>query len=103
MADKIKIAVAVLLVVAGLMALLLGLVGIYGVLAYTVAQKTKEIGIRMALGAQSANVLAMVLKQGLILATLGVLGPTRMDYPGTMANVAAVAMYIGEVLGNRAG
>ena len=32
---------------------------------------------------------------------MGVLGPTRMDYPGTIANVAAVATYIGEVLGNR--
>lgn len=34
---------------------------------------------------------------------MGVLGPTRMDYPGTIANVAAVATYIGEVLGNRTG
>ena len=40
---------------------------------------------------------------GTIYGGMGVLGPTRMDYPGTMANVAAVAMYIGEVLGNRAG
>ena len=40
---------------------------------------------------------------GTIFGGMGVVGPTRMDYPGTMANVAAVAMYIGEVLGNRAG
>ena len=40
---------------------------------------------------------------GTVFGGMGVLGPTRMDYPGTIANVAAVAMYIGEVLGNRAG
>jgi heat-inducible transcriptional repressor len=40
---------------------------------------------------------------GPVFGGMGVVGPTRMDYPGTMANVAAVAMYIGEVLGNRAG
>jgi len=40
---------------------------------------------------------------GTVYGGMGVVGPTRMDYPGTMANVAAVAMYIGEVLGHRAG
>lgn len=40
---------------------------------------------------------------GTVYGGMGVVGPTRMDYPGTMANVAAVAMYIGEVLGSRAG
>ena len=40
---------------------------------------------------------------GTVFGGMGVVGPTRMDYPGTMANVAAVAMYIGEVLGHRAG
>jgi heat-inducible transcriptional repressor len=40
---------------------------------------------------------------GTVYGGMGVVGPTRMDYPGTIANVAAVAMYIGEVLGNRAG
>ena len=38
---------------------------------------------------------------GKVFGGMGVLGPTRMDYPGTIANVAAVALYIGEVLGNR--
>jgi heat-inducible transcriptional repressor len=38
---------------------------------------------------------------GKVYGGMGVLGPTRMDYPGTIANVAAVALYIGEVLGNR--
>ena len=40
---------------------------------------------------------------GTVYGGMGVVGPTRMDYPGTIANVAAVAMYIGEVLGHRAG
>ena len=38
---------------------------------------------------------------GKVYGGMGVLGPTRMDYPGTIANVAAVALYIGEVLGSR--
>ncbi len=47
-------------------------VGIYGVLAWSVAQRTHEIGIRMALGAQTRDVLRMVFRQGLALALLGV-------------------------------
>jgi predicted permease len=55
---------------AGL-ALLLASVGLFGLLAYSVAQRRREIGIRMALGAQRAEVLALVLKQGAALASLG--------------------------------
>ncbi len=56
----------------GSLALLLAAVGIYGLLSYAVMQRTQEIGIRMALGAQVGDVLKLILKQGILLATLGV-------------------------------
>ena len=75
----------VMLGIAGAMALALGIIGIYGVMSYTVSQRKREIGIRLALGAQGGDVLHMVLRQGTKLALLGVvigivaaLGLTRL-------------------------
>lgn len=61
----------VMLAIAGGMALVLGLVGIYGVIAYAVSQRTREIGIRVALGAQPARLLRAFVRQGLLLAGIG--------------------------------
>lgn len=63
----------VMLAIAGGMALVLGLVGIYGVIAYSVAQRRREIGIRMALGAQRGSVSGMFVRHGLWLALTGIL------------------------------
>jgi putative ABC transport system permease protein len=61
----------VMLALAGGMALLLGVVGIYGVISYTVSQRTREIGIRMALGARRQELTRMFVRQGLVLASIG--------------------------------
>ena len=62
----------IMLIIAGSMALVLGLIGIYGVIAYAVSQRTREIGIRVALGAQPASIRRMFVRHGLRLCALGI-------------------------------
>jgi predicted permease len=103
---------AVLAGTLGLLGLILATVGVYGVVSYTAAQRTREIGIRMALGAQPGQVLAMVCKQGMIIICAGLviglaaalaigrvvgsflMGVTGTD-PITYASVTAILMLIG--------
>ena len=62
---------AMLLGSLGLLAFILASMGVYGVMAYSVSQRTRELGIRMALGAQTSQVIQLVLRQGMFLAAIG--------------------------------
>jgi predicted permease len=77
-----------LVAVCGGLALLLASIGLYGVMSYTVSQSTRELGLRMALGAGASNVLRLVLSRGLLLTTTG-----------TMIGIA-LALLLTRLLGN---
>lgn len=73
----------------GTMALLLSLLGLYGVISYSVAQRTREVGIRMALGARPGHVLRLVLRQALWLSAVGVTAGTLLGF-GLARGVASM-------------
>jgi ABC-type antimicrobial peptide transport system permease subunit len=95
-----------------LIALILALGGVYGVMAYTVTQRTREMGIRLSLGAQRRSVMSLVVRQGTFLAILGIgigtlialavtrglarflFGVSPFD-PATFASVAVVLLMAG--------
>jgi putative ABC transport system permease protein len=77
-----------LLAAFALVALLLAVVGLYGVLAYTVTQRTREIGVRIALGARAREILGIVVRRGMRLVTLGIV-------LGMLGAVAAVRLIQG--------
>ena len=108
----------VMLGIAAAMALVLGVIGIYGVIAYVVAQRSREIGIRLALGAAPAELMRMFVRQGLVLTAVGaavglvtaialtqwmsslLFGVERLDLPtyaavlGVLGMAAALASYV---------
>src|SRR5205823_13498378 len=76
-----------------LIALALTIVGVYGVLAYSVTQRTQEIGVRMALGAQKADVLQMLVRRALVLITLGIV----MGGAGALSLTRVLTRFLFEV------
>jgi predicted permease len=71
---------ATLLTVMGSLAVVLAAIGLYSVMAYGVAQRTQEIGVRMALGARRSDVIAMVVRQGLMLAGAGLIAGSLLSF-----------------------
>jgi ABC-type antimicrobial peptide transport system permease subunit len=80
-----------MLAIAAGVALLLGVVGIYGVIAYVASQRVKEIGIRIALGALARDVTGLFLRQGLLLAGIGI--AIGMVAAGVATRVMSTLLY----------
>jgi ABC-type antimicrobial peptide transport system permease subunit len=74
----------------GLVATTLGAVGLYGVIAYAVARRTREIGIRMALGAAPGGVISLVMRQGLTVAASGTVIGMLLAWPAAKAIAASL-------------
>ena len=72
----------ILIVIAASIALMLGVIGIYGVMSYIVTQRTGEIGIRLALGADPGHVAGMIIRQGGLVAIAGVIVGLGLAYAG---------------------
>jgi len=83
----------VMLSIAGAMTLLLGIVGLYGVVAYAVSQRTREIGIRVALGAQRDSLTRMFVRQGLMLTGVGVVCGVSVAF-GTMRLMRSLLYHV---------
>ena len=86
----------IMLCVAGGMTLLLGIVGLYGVIAYAVSQRTREVGIRMALGAQREALVRMFVRQGLLLTGIGVVCGVAVAF-GTMRLMSSLLFHVSAV------
>jgi ABC-type antimicrobial peptide transport system permease subunit len=80
-----------IVVTMGLIGLVLALIGIYGLVSYSVARRTREIGVRIAIGANRADVIRMVLRQGFVLACIGI------AVGGALSAVAGKALAAGMI------
>ena len=81
---------AVLAATLGLLALVLAIIGVYGVVSYSAAQRTHEIGIRIALGAQPRGVIKTILRQGMVIVGFGTIAG--------LLTAAAIAKLVGSFL-----